>query len=292
MTPDRSAIDVSVVLPCYNGGDLLALQLDAVAAQQLDEPWELVFVDNASTDGSADLARSYQDRIANLHVLDASEEQGQPFALNTGIRAARGSRIILCDADDEVAPGWLRAMAAALSVHPLVASRMDQRKLNPPWLQSDMQWNTLQNLWYHPFSPHGAGATLGFQKSLFEEIGGFESALPYLHDTEFCIQAHLRGIGMKLAEDAVVHYRRRTSLKAHMKQSRNYAAYNTILARRHLPADGGVSSAWMKFLGDWFRMLPLLRRIRSLPRRYELAWMWGRQLGRIEGVLKHGGIPV
>lgn len=291
MTALPAAIDVSVVLPCYNGGDLLALQLDAVAAQQLDEPWELVFVDNASTDGSADLARSYQDRIANLRVIDASAEQGQPFALNTGIRAARGSRIILCDADDEVAPGWLRAMAAALRDHRLAASRMDQRKLNPPWLQSGMQWDTLQHLWYHPFSPHGAGATLGFQKPLFEEIGGFESALPYLHDTEFCIQAHLRGIDMKLVEDAVVHYRRRANLKAHMKQSRNYAVYNTILARRHQPEDG-VSTVWAGFIGDWFRMLPLLRRIRSLPRRYELAWMWGRQLGRIEGVLKHGGIPV
>ena len=292
MTALPAAIDVSVVLPCYNGGDLLALQLDAVAAQVSDEPWELVFVDNASTDGSAEMARSYQDRIANLRVIDASAEQGQPYALNTGIRAAKGSRIILCDADDEVAPGWLRAMAAALRDHPLVASRMDQRKLNPAWLQSNMQWDTLQHLWYHPFSPHGAGATLGFKKSLFEQIGAFEYSLPYLHDTEFCIQAHLRGINMHLVTGAVVHYRRRTSLKAHLRQSRNYAVYNTILARRHQPAGGGVSAIWAEFMGDWFRMLPLLRRIRSRPRRYQLAWMYGRQLGRLEGVLKHGGIPV
>lgn len=289
---EKTPIDVSVVLPCYNGGPLLAVQLDAIAAQEFDQPWELVFVDNASTDGSADMARAYQDRIPNLRVIDASAEKGQPFALNTGIKAAAGSRIILCDADDEVAPGWLRAMAAALSEHPLVASRMDQRKLNPKWLQSDMQWDTLQKLWYPPYSAHGAGATLGFHKSLFEDIGSFESSLPYLHDTEFCIQAGKRGVAMHLVTDAVVHYRRRTSLKAHMRQSRNYAVYNTILARRHQPEGGGVLAYWARFLRDWFRILLLLRRIRSTPRRYELAWMYGRQLGRIEGVIRFGGIPV
>lgn len=292
MKDEGIQIDVSVVLPCYNGGSLLARQLDSIAAQEFEQPWELVFVDNASTDGSADLARGYRDRIPNLRVIDASAEKGQPFALNTGIHAANGRRIILCDADDEVAPGWLRAMAMALEEHRFVASRMDLRKLNPPWLHSDQQAKILPKLWYHPHAPYAAGATLGFQRSLFDEIGPFDSSLPYLHDTEWCIQAQSRGVLIQLVEGAVVHYRRRTSLRAHLRQSRNYAVYNTILARRHLPEGGGSSTYWKTFMRDWLRLVRMSRRIRSVSRRYELAWMFGRQLGRMEGVFKFGGVPV
>ena len=287
-----SSIRTSVVLPCFNGGPLLRVQLDALAAQVHEGSWELVFVDNGSTDGSADMARGFAARIPNLRVVDASAERGQPYALNTGIRAARGSRILLCDADDEVAPGWLTAMVAALERHVLVAARVDHRRLNPPWLQWDQQSHTLPSLWYYPHVAYAAGATLGFRRTLFDEIGPFDPELPYLHDTEFCIQAQLRGVSIVLVPDAVVHYRRRASLKAHFRQSRNYALYNTILARRHLrdPADAGPHARG--FLRDWLTLLRLLPRSRPLPTRYELTWMLGRQLGRMEGYLKRNGVPV
>lgn len=292
MKEDIDHIDVSVVLPCYNGGALLGVQLDSLAAQQFEQPWELVFVDNGSTDGSADLARGYHGRIPNLRVIDASAEKGQPFALNTGIKAARGSRIILCDADDEVAQGWLRAMAAALVEHRFVASRMDQQKLNPRWLQSDQQSKVLPELWYHPHTPYAAGATLAFQRSLFDEVGPFDPALPYLHDTEWCIQAQKLGVSIHLVMDAVLHYRRRGSQRAYLRQSRNYAVYNTILARRHMPKGDGSLIYWKIFMKDWVTLVRRLRGIRSVSRRYELAWRLGRQLGRIEGVLRFGGVPV
>lgn len=127
----NSGIQISVVLPCYNGGELLNVQLEALATQQHDEPWELLFLDNASTDGSSNVARQYEARIPNLRIIDASAERGQPYALNLGIGLARGPMIITCDADDEVAPGWLNAMARALREHRFVASRMDQTKIEP-----------------------------------------------------------------------------------------------------------------------------------------------------------------
>lgn len=285
-------IVVSIILPCYNGGDLLRVQLESLASQNYEEPWELLFLDNGSTDGSADTARQFENRISNMRIIDASAEQGQPYALNLGIKMARGPFILTVDADDETGPGWLKAMAEGLKKHRFVASTVDHVKLNPPWLRWNQQSKALPELWYYPHLPYAAGATLGFHKTVFEEVGRFEPSLPYLHDTEFCIQAQLRGVVIVLVKDAVLHYRRRNSLKAHYKQSKNYAVYNTILAKRYVAQAGKRENPIPAYLKDWIYLLTLLPRMRSMRTRYDMVWMIGRQIGRLEGVFKHGGILV
>ncbi len=96
---------LSVVIPCLNAVRTLGDTLEALARQQWTQPWELVFADNGSTDGSVDLALTFKDRIPNLRVVDASLRRGQPFALNTGAHAALGESIAFTDADDQVADG-------------------------------------------------------------------------------------------------------------------------------------------------------------------------------------------
>jgi glycosyltransferase involved in cell wall biosynthesis len=194
---------LSVVIACYNGATTLPVQLEALSTQEWSRSWEVVLADNGSTDGSAEIATGYAKKLPNMRMVDASACQGQPFALNTGIRASRGASIALCDADDEVAPGWLAGMGEALLQHDFVACTMDHVKLNPAWLQWPQQKTELQRLWYPPFLPHAGGATLGFKRTLYDDLGGFDERLRYLHDTEFCIRAELKGIRLTFVNTAV-----------------------------------------------------------------------------------------
>lgn len=57
---------VSIVIPCLNGAATLADQLDGIAAQEWSGEWEIVVADNGSTDGSADIALSYSDRMPSI----------------------------------------------------------------------------------------------------------------------------------------------------------------------------------------------------------------------------------
>src|SRR6059058_4106784 len=102
---------VSVVVPAYNCADTIDVQLAALAEQDYDGRWEVVVVDNRSTDDTADRARRWSDRLPGLRVVDASERQGVSHARNRGIEEARGDLIAICDADDQVQPGCLTAMA-------------------------------------------------------------------------------------------------------------------------------------------------------------------------------------
>lgn len=75
---------------------------------------EIIVVDNASTDGSADAAR----RFADVHVIDAGENLGFAAASNRGIRASRGTNLLLLNSDTLVPPGAIDSLLAVLSHHP------------------------------------------------------------------------------------------------------------------------------------------------------------------------------
>lgn len=124
---------LSVVIPCYNAVDTLGAQLEALAAQQWSEPWELIIRDNGSTDKSVELAERYRHRIPCLRIVDASDRKGAAHARNIGALATQSKLLAFCDADDVVARGWLKAMGEALQKHNVVACRLDVDKLNPPW---------------------------------------------------------------------------------------------------------------------------------------------------------------
>ncbi|HEX7146508.1 MAG TPA: glycosyltransferase, partial [Actinomycetota bacterium] len=64
-------IALSVILPVYNGAGTLDQQLEALAAQELGRPWELIVADNGSTDESQDVAISWKSRMPCLRLVDA-----------------------------------------------------------------------------------------------------------------------------------------------------------------------------------------------------------------------------
>src|SRR4051794_40828132 len=108
---------LSVIMPCLNAEATLAVQLEALAAQQWSEPWELVIADNGSTDSSLSIARRYEARFPAFRIVDASGLRRPSHAFNVGARAATSDSLACCDADDEVAPGWVASMGDALRMH-------------------------------------------------------------------------------------------------------------------------------------------------------------------------------
>ena len=106
---------ISVVIPCFNAAETIACQLEALAKQVWVGNWEVVISDNGARDETLEIVEEFKEKLPNLQVVDASNRKGAGYARNLGVSKARGDTILFCDADDEVAPGWLEAMARALS---------------------------------------------------------------------------------------------------------------------------------------------------------------------------------
>lgn len=103
---------VSVVLPVRNGAATLARAVASVRAQTL-AAWELVLVDDGSTDGTAEIAAAAARADARVRVMrPAAGAAGIVAALNTGMAAARGRWIARLDADDAMHPERLAAQLA------------------------------------------------------------------------------------------------------------------------------------------------------------------------------------
>jgi len=280
---------LSVVIPCLNGADTIAVQLEALANQQWSEPWEVIVSDNGSTDGSMEIVKQYEGRIPNLRIVDASLRRGQPYALNTGAKIALGESIAFCDADDEVGPGWLATMGEALSRWDFVACRIDVHKLSPAWVAKTRNHSQAVGLQTPrgelAYLPHAGGGTIGIKRWLHDAVGGFDEELVYLHDTDYCWKVQLKRIELHFVPDAVMHVRLRDSLKGSFRQSYGWGQYRVLLYKKYLPL-GMPSRTWKEGVVAWkdlvvgfIRYAPKIRSKRDLV-------PWARKLGRRMGQLK------
>lgn len=105
---------VSIVTPLYNKADYIGETICSVQAQTVTD-WEMLVVDNGSTDGGDQIARACPD--PRLRVL-TSPRQGPGAARNEGIRSAQGEWIQFLDADDWLAPDQLERQLAVAAQHP------------------------------------------------------------------------------------------------------------------------------------------------------------------------------
>lgn len=110
---------ISIIVPVYNAKKTLAKCVESVKAQTYDN-FELILVDDGSTDSSAEMCDAYKEdkRIRVIHIANS----GVSHARNVGIDDAKGGWITFIDADDTVAPDYLERMIAP------ILSRQDAHK--------------------------------------------------------------------------------------------------------------------------------------------------------------------
>lgn len=221
MEPDPAgAPRLSVVIPVRDGATTIGQQLEALAAQTYDEPWEVVVADNGSTDGTADVVGQHRAHLPRLRVVSADGGVGINFARNAGVRHATGELVLICDADDMVHPGWVRAHARALEHYDLSGGPLDLATLNSAEVAA-LHADTVQDRCPTTgrFLPYATGCNFGFRREVWEDLGGFDDAWRRGHtETEFCWRAQIAGFTLGWASEAVVAYRRSSSLKGDLKR--------------------------------------------------------------------------
>ncbi len=288
--PDHP-VELSIVIPCFNGGATIGEALEALANQKWSKRWEVVIANNGSTDNSLDIVNTYKSRIPNLRVVDASQRKGQPYALNVGVEAAAAANVAICDADDVVGEGYVAAIGEALETRDFVACRLDMKRLNPSWLTAGRKFpqdTEIQRYYYPPFMAHAGGGTIGLKRYLWLRVGGVDESLPYLHDTDLCWKLQKAGTQLTFVPEAVIHTRLRHTLKGIFRQARSWGEYNVILYKRYrrqgmpkISPKAGFS-AWL----DILRALPRYRHM-DLGNRAQFVWTLAWRIGRLEGSLKH-----
>jgi len=186
-------MDVSVLICTYNRAALLARTLDSLALSEVSPAlrWEVIVVDNNSTDETPAVVRA---RVAGFPCplrLVFELSQGKSHALNTGITASAARVIVFTDDDVWAPPAWLAA-----GVEPLIARRdieytggpvFPMWEVEPPaWIDGDpgLLWGPIALVDYgrEPFIFEdrrriAMGVNMAVCRSLIERVGGFHPAL-------------------------------------------------------------------------------------------------------------------
>lgn len=110
-------VEVTVLMAVYNAEATLRRAFDSLLGQVLAE-WQVVCIDDASTDGSLDLLREYEANDSRVQVVALDENQGQAHARNEGLPLAKGQYITFLDADDWLAPDALEQVVGVFRRHP------------------------------------------------------------------------------------------------------------------------------------------------------------------------------
>ena len=115
MTNGRTFIEdlVSIIVPVYNSEEYLAETLDSVRRQTYCN-WELLLVDDCSTDASAEIIRTYMEKDDRIRYIPLTVNSGAAVARNTGLHASNGRYIAYLDADDLWYPRKLERQLAFL----------------------------------------------------------------------------------------------------------------------------------------------------------------------------------
>jgi hypothetical protein len=248
-----AAPEVSVIVVNWNRRQMLRGCLESLA-RQTGPKFEVVVVDNGSTDGSPEMVAAFAEHAAfPLRLIRNNRNFGFCAANNQGIVAAAGKYIALLNNDAEAQPGWLEALVRAAERHHagMVASKIvvfeDPTRIDKA---GHLIWPDGQNrgrgtgetdrgqydreeevLW-----PDGCAAL--YRRTMFEEIGGFDEDLfAYADDAELGLRARIAGWKCIYTPDAVVRHRRGATLGVLSSRRLELIERNRILlAVKHFPA--------------------------------------------------------
>jgi glycosyltransferase involved in cell wall biosynthesis len=280
-------MDLSVVIPAHNEEDRLGEQLDALLAQDAGVDWEVVVVDNASTDGTADLVLRRATRCDRLRLVRADDRADKAYAINVGVAATSTPAIAFCDADDIVAPGWVDAMARALRAHDVVTGASELDRLNPPWLAESRGRSIEQPVGtFAGIFPTVRGNNHGVRRAAWERIGPLAEGFCGAEDAEFSLRCWLHGVDIVGVPGAVVHYRYRSSARDLWRQGWAYGSQRPRVAA--LLREAGRQRP-PRFAGwrSWAMLLVAVPGAVTRTGRARLAWIAGNRLGQAAGSIRH-----
>lgn len=218
---------VSVVLPVWNRAGLVGSAIASVVAQTW-ERWELLVVDDGSTDDTRAVLDAWTARDPRVRVL-AQRHGGHAVARNRGLAASRGEVITYLDSDNAWAPGYLAAVVAAFA-DPAVTSvycaqRVHDHALDDDWVRAE------------PFDAEALRGgnfidlnVFAHRRALYERLGGFDAGLRRLTDWDLVLRFAADAPPRQLP---VIGGRYVAGLPDQVSATESYARHLYLVRRKH-----------------------------------------------------------
>ncbi|MDT0126496.1 glycosyltransferase family 2 protein [Paenibacillus sp. RRE4] len=222
---------VSIIIPTYNQRDYV-LQCVSSIEKYTPAPYEIIVVDNASQDGTADalLRKGGMVRVAAL-----DKNRGFAGGVNQGLMMAKGRHIVVLNNDTLVTPGWLENMMSCLNsdpqigvVGPVTNYIGGDQQIEVPYREVEEMWSFAANQnrpdpEKHRLTERLVGFCWLFSRDLFERAGYLDEgyAVGNFEDDDWIVRVRMLGYRLAVAGDAFIHHFGSVSMKALGEQDFN-----------------------------------------------------------------------
>lgn len=228
------AMDISVVLCTYNRCEMLAKALSSLALSEVPQPltWEVIVVDNNSSDDTRKVVEELQARYPDRFRYEFEPSQGKSYALNTGIRKATGKVLAFIDDDVVAETSWLAKLTADILAEKCSGTGgkilLEKSFVAPDWLPVSGPYSLAGMLAVFDLGEQPMvltrppfGTNMAFHRSMFTKYGLFRTDMGPSpgseirnEDVEFCRRLMTGGENLRYQPKAVVYHavpaRRRT----------------------------------------------------------------------------------
>lgn len=224
----------SIIVPCWNQLEFTKLCVRSLV-RHTRRPWELVVVDNGSTDGTGDYLAGVQDAAAAPVTIIANEaNRGFPAAVNQGLKVARGAFLVMLNNDVVVTDGWLDQLIS-LALMETRAEKVDDAKpanrgiglvgpmsnyAAPPQLVPHAPYHDMDEMqafarrwrddqrgrWFT--TGKLSGFCLLMKREVYETLGGLDErfGLGLFDDDDLALRARREGFELAVAHDLFIHH--------------------------------------------------------------------------------------
>jgi glycosyltransferase involved in cell wall biosynthesis len=207
-----TTVAVSVVIPVFNGAHTIGATLDALAKQAATGcPWDVIVVDNGSTDGTAAVV----DRFPGVRLLHEAR-RGASAARNRGLRATPADIVVFCDADTIPTRRWLVEMVRAFD-DPATVLAAGQIVCYPPKTPAERYLAAsgvydVERAVCRPVFPLAPSGNMAVRRSAALAVDGFDETMITAEDADFCHRVMVKyPVPIAYRAGAVLFHRSRPS---------------------------------------------------------------------------------
>jgi glycosyltransferase involved in cell wall biosynthesis len=227
----RLVPELSVIIPVRNGGLFLAEAIESVVNQQVEFEFEILIIDDGSTDNTVEIVRDYVNTFPFVRLIH-NERNGVGSALQTGLINSLGAVIVRLDSDDRMLPGRLQTHFASFGENRDLAVQGSQvafiGNLNPGYLPNSYPKKDIEIRAFLAIGNAFADPSVAFSRDKAIAVGGFRNTLNGAEQYDLWMRLSLVG-SLENLEDVFTEYRIHINQFTRTRNNRVY--FSTILVQ-------------------------------------------------------------
>ncbi|MGC8506374.1 MAG: glycosyltransferase [Thermoplasmata archaeon] len=221
---ESTNLGISVVITTYNDGDYLRDLLDSLVVQE--QPLEIVIVDSLSTDNTSTILKQYAAKYPFIRYIRRKCSRGE--GRNIGVSESKYDYILFTDGDAIANAFWVRKMRKQFARgYRVVAGKTIQMGYGP------FEKLARVELFFENYDVTYPSVNLGYLKTLFLDLGGFDPDFITAEDIDLNIRAVLRGAKIGYCDECVIYHRTRSTVIGFIQQAFWNGFGRKQLTRKH-----------------------------------------------------------